>query len=223
MNADVTPEPIKVLVVDDHAVVRRGMRAFLSMMPDFEIVGEAGNGQEALDRLAEAAVYGRLPQVVLMDLVMPQMDGVTCIRAVKESYPGVETIAMTSFSETERVRAALAAGAAGYLLKEAEADEVAAAVRAAAGGKVHLDPSVARKITHALAGTSNELSSLSRREREVLTLVAEGLSNRDIASVLGISERTARTHVSSILVKTRLTSRTQAALWAIRQGLASAP
>lgn len=164
-----------------------------------------------------------MPNVVLMDLVMPRLDGVSGIQAIKKHYPGVEVVAMTSFSETERVRAALAAGASGYLLKDAEADEVATAIRAATVGETHLDTAVARKITRALTGVSEGLSSLSQREREVLVLVADGYSNRDIADALTISERTARTHVSSILLKIGVTSRTQAALWAIRQGMTSAP
>lgn len=223
MSGQAGPEPIKVLVVDDHAVVRQGMKAFLSLQADMEVVGEAGDAQAALDFLATAAVRGIMPKVVLMDLVMPRLDGVSGIQAIKKLHPGVEVVAMTSFSETERVRAALAAGASGYLLKDAEADEVATAIRAATAGETHLDTAVARKITRALTGVSEGLSSLSQREREVLVLVADGYSNRDIANALTISERTARTHVSSILLKIGVTSRTQAALWAIRQGMTSAP
>ncbi|MGW2564329.1 response regulator [Streptomyces sp. NPDC001514] len=223
MSGQAGPEPIKVLVVDDHAVVRQGMKAFLSLQADMEVVGEAGDAQAALDFLATAAVRGAMPNVVLMDLVMPRLDGVSGIQAIKKLHPGVEVVAMTSFSETERVRAALAAGASGYLLKDAEADEVATAIRAATAGETHLDTAVARKITRALTGVSEGLSSLSQREREVLVLVADGYSNRDIADALTISERTARTHVSSILLKIGVTSRTQAALWAIRQGMTSAP
>lgn len=223
MSGQAGPEPIRVLVVDDHAVVRQGMKAFLSLQADMEVVGEAGDAQAALDFLAMAAVRGIMPNVVLMDLVMPRLDGVSGIQAIKKLHPGVEVVAMTSFSETERVRAALAAGASGYLLKDAEADEVATAIRAATAGETHLDAAVARKITRALTGVSEGLSSLSQREREVLVLVADGYSNQDIADALTISERTARTHVSSILLKVGVTSRTQAALWAIRQGMTSAP
>ncbi|MEV5155665.1 response regulator transcription factor [Streptomyces werraensis] len=216
-------QPIRVLVVDDHAVVRQGMRAFLSLQADMRVVGEARDAQAALDFLATATVRDVMPNVVLMDLVMPRLDGVSGIRTIKKLYPGIEVVAMTSFSETERVRAALAAGAAGYLLKDAEADEVATAIRAAAAGETHLDTAVARKITRALTGVSEGVSSLSQREREVLVLVADGYSNRDIAEALTISERTARTHVSSILLKIGVTSRTQAALWAIHQGMTSVP
>ncbi|WP_205315171.1 response regulator transcription factor [Nonomuraea lactucae] len=222
MSGQAGAEPIRLLVVDDHAVVRQGMKAFLSLQADMEVVGEAGDAQAALDFLATAAVRGVMPHVVLMDLVMPRLDGVSGIQAIKKLHPGVEVVAMTSFSETERVRAALAAGAAGYLLKDAEADEVATAIRAATAGETHLDTAVARKITRALTGVSDGVASLSQREREVLVLVADGYSNRDIARTLTISERTARTHVSSILLKIGVTSRTQAALWAIRQGLTSA-
>ncbi|MGW4029498.1 response regulator [Streptomyces sp. NPDC004838] len=222
MSGQAGPEPIKVLVVDDHVVVRQGMKAFLSLQADMEVVGEAGDAQAALDFLATAALRDVMPNVVLMDLVMPRLDGVSGIQAIKKRHPGVEVVAMTSFSETERVRAALAAGASGYLLKDAEADEVATAIRAATVGETHLDTAVARKITRALTGVSEGLSSLSQREREVLVLVADGYSNRDIADALTISERTARTHVSSILLKIGVTSRTQAALWAIRQGMTSA-
>ncbi|MCZ4605871.1 response regulator transcription factor [Streptomyces sp. Lzd4kr] len=223
MSGQAGAGPIKVLVVDDHAVVRQGMKAFLSLQADMEVVGEAGDAQAALDFLAAAAVRGFMPNVVLMDLVMPRLDGVSGIQVIKKLHPGVEVVAMTSFSETERVRAALAAGASGYLLKDAEADEVATAIRAATAGETHLDTAVARKITRALTGVSEGLSSLSQREREVLVLVADGYSNRDIADALTISERTARTHVSSILLKIGVTSRTQAALWAIRQGMTPAP
>ncbi|TWD13567.1 LuxR family two component transcriptional regulator [Streptomyces sp. T12] len=216
-------QPIRVLVVDDHAVVRQGMRAFLSLQADMRVVGEARDAQAALDFLATATVRDVMPNVVLMDLVMPRLDGVSGIRTIKKLYPGIEVVAMTSFSETERVRAALAAGAAGYLLKDAEADEVATAIRAAAAGETHLDTAVARKITRALTGVCEGVSSLSQREREVLVLVADGYSNRDIAEALTISERTARTHVSSILLKIGVTSRTQAALWAIHQGMTSVP
>ncbi|MFI1166919.1 response regulator [Streptomyces sp. NPDC020801] len=223
MSGQPEPEPIRVLVVDDHSVVRQGMRAFLSMQSDMEVVAEAGDALAALDFLTEAALRGLLPHVVLMDLVMPNLDGAAGIEAIKKIHPGVEVVAMTSFGETERVRAALAAGASGYLLKDAEADEVATAIRAATAGEIHLDTAVARKVTSVLTGASGGASSLSRREREVLVLVADGCSNREIAEALTISERTARTHVSNILLKIGVASRTQAALWAIRQGLAPAP
>jgi DNA-binding NarL/FixJ family response regulator len=220
---DATTDRIRVFVVDDHAVVRRGMRAFFATLEDIEVVGEAVDGRAALDELAVAAGGGLLPDVVLMDLVMPRLDGVSAIAAIKSAYPAVEVVAMTSFSEAERVHAALSAGASGYLLKDADADEVAAAVRAAHAGEVHLDAAVARKLTRSLVGGHEGSTALSVREREVLVLVAQGRSNQEIADDLVISERTARTHVSNVLLKLNLTSRTQAALWAIREGLVPAP
>lgn len=216
-------DQLQVLIADDHAVVRQGIRAFLSVLPDIAIVGEAADGGGALARLHELGVAGALPDVVLTDLVMPGTDGIATIAAIRERYPTVAVVAMTSFSEAERVHAALAAGAAGYVLKDAEADEVARAIRTAAAGEVHLDPAVARKVARALTGATEGVASLSAREREVLVLVAKGLSNDDIARELDISERTARTHVSNILLKVGVTSRTQAALWAIREGVAPAP
>ncbi len=215
--------PIRVFLVDDHAVVRRGMRAFFDMLTDTEVLGEAADGQAALDKLAEMAVRHDLPDVVLMDLVMPRLDGLAATAAIKQRYPSVEVVMLTSFSEAERVHLALEAGAAGYLLKDAEADEVGAAVRAAHRGEVHLDPAVVRKLTRSLIAPQRTAASLTPREREILILVARGGSNQDIADALVISERTARTHVSNMLAKLGLASRTQAALWAIREGLVAAP
>jgi DNA-binding NarL/FixJ family response regulator len=215
--------PIRVFLVDDHAVVRRGMRAFFDMLDDIEVVGEAADGQSVLDQLAVAAEQDDLPDVVLMDLLMPRLDGVAATRVIREKYPSVEVVALTSFSEAERVHVALEAGAAGYLLKDAEADQVGAAVRAACRGEVHLDPAVARKLTRSLIAPQRTATALTPREREILVLVAQGKSNRDIADALVISERTARTHVSNVLGKLGLASRTQAALWAVREGLVAAP
>jgi DNA-binding NarL/FixJ family response regulator len=161
--------------------------------------------------------------VVLMDLQMPRMGGVEATEAIARAHPGVKVVVLTSFGEVERVHAALAAGAAGYLLKDADPDEVATAVRAAAAGEVHLDSAVARQLTRRMAAPLVGLTSLTTREREILTLVAQGHSNRDIADRLVISERTARTHVSNVLAKLQLSSRTQAALLAIREGLIPAP
>jgi DNA-binding NarL/FixJ family response regulator len=214
---------IRVFLVDDHTVVRRGMRAFLDMLSDIEVIGEAADGQAALDELAVLDKADDLPDVVLMDLLMPRLDGIAATSAIKQRYPGVEVVALTSFSEAERVHAALEAGAAGYLLKDAEADELAAAIRAARDGEVHLDPVVARKLTQLLVAPEHTAAALTARERDVLILVARGESNREIADALVISERTARTHVSNVLVKLGLASRTQAALWAIREGLAPRP
>jgi DNA-binding NarL/FixJ family response regulator len=210
---------IRVFLVDDHVVVRRGMRAFFEMIDEIEVLGEAADGRAALDELAVLAARQNLPDVVLMDLVMPRLDGIAATKAIKEKYPAVEVVALTSFSEAERVHLALEAGAAGYLLKDAEADEIVAAISAAHRGEVHLDPVAARKLTQSMVSPQRSAMVLTPREREILVLVAQGRSNRDIANVLVISERTARTHVSSVLSKLALASRTQAALWAVREGL----
>jgi DNA-binding NarL/FixJ family response regulator len=210
---------IRVFLVDDHAVVRRGIRAFFELLDDIEILGEAADGRAALDELSMLAARDDLPDVVLMDLLMPRLDGVAATSAIKERYPEVEVVALTSFSEAERVHVALEAGAAGYVLKDAEAEEVIAAVRAAHRGEVHLDSAVARKLTRSLVAPHRTATALTPRERQILVLVAQGESNRRIASMLLISERTVRTHVSNVLAKLGLASRTQAALWAVREGL----
>ena len=216
--------PTGVFVVDDHTVVRRGMEAYLEMVEDVELVDEAAEGEQALDRITALVSGGEPPDVVMMDLVMPGMDGISATAALKSRHPEIEVVAMTSFSEASRVQAALEAGAAGYLLKDAEADEVAAAIRAAHRGEVHLDAAVARHLARSLRAPAHAAgASLTDREKEVIALVAEGLSNQEIADRLFISERTARTHVSNILTKLGLPSRTQAALWAIREGMATAP
>ncbi len=214
---------IDVLVVDDHAVVRRGLSVYLESADGIRVVAEAANGREALERLRRLAVQRRLPQVVLMDVLMPEMDGISAIGAVVADFPDVRVVVLTSFGEIERVHAALRAGAAGYLLKDADPDEVAAAIRVAARGEVHLDPAVAGRLTRRLVGPPTGLDALTSRERTVLALVARGLSNRRIADELYISERTARTHVSHVLTKLQLSSRTQAALVAIREGLIPLP
>lgn len=201
---------IRVLIVDDHTVVRRGLRSFFDLLDDIEVVGEAEDGHRAV-----ALVDALLPDVVLMDIVMPVMDGIAAIAAIKHRHPEVEVVALTSFIEEERVTAALEAGASGYLLKDAEADDVAAAVRRAHAGEVHLDPQVARMLAQRVRNPLPDHEPLTEREREVLRLVARGHSNKEIAALLDITERTARTHVSNILGKLDLASRTQAALWAI--------
>jgi DNA-binding NarL/FixJ family response regulator len=215
---------VRVFVVDDHTVVRRGLRAYLEMVDDMEVVGEAPDGQEALEGIAGLVAAGQPPDVVLMDLLMPGMDGVTATAAITRRHPEMGVVAMTSFTQADLVHGALQAGAAGYLLKDAEADEVAAAIRAASRGEVHLDPVIAKQLTRALVDPRpRTVSALTEREREVLALVARGLSNQEIADALVISERTARTHVSNILGKLGVASRTQAALLAIREGVAQAP
>ncbi|MGY1709456.1 response regulator [Geodermatophilus sp. SYSU D00758] len=210
---------IRVFLVDDHRVVREGMRAFLDLVDGLEVVGEAADGRAALDRIAVLEPAGQLPDVVLMDLLMPELDGIATTREVKRRWPSVEVVAVTSFLEEAQVRAALEAGAGGYLLKDAEADDVAAAIRAAARGDVHLAPAVARELTAALRAPQVGPVTLTPREREVLALIADGRANREIAGALQVSERTARTHVSNILAKLGLASRTQAAMYAVREGL----
>jgi len=212
-------EPIRVLVVDDHAVVRRGVVAYLEAIEDLEVAGEAGTGQEAVDFLARAAAHQELPDVVLMDLQMPGMDGVTATGEVVRRFPGVRVVILTSFGESERVHAALERGASGYLLKDAGPTEVDAALRAAVRDEVFLDAAVTRRLTQEMRAPRAGLGVLTAREKEVLVLVAEGQSNKDIARHLDISERTARTHVSHLLTKMGLTSRTQAALLAVKEGL----
>ena len=209
------PTRIRVLLVDDHAVVRRGLRGFFELLDDIEIVGEAEDGAQAVMLVEQA-----MPDVVLMDLLMPVMDGIAATAEIKQRFPEVEVVALTSFIEEERVTAALEAGATGYLLKDADADDVAVAVRRAHAGEVHLDPQVARMLTRRIRSRREDEPAhepLTDREREVLALVAKGHSNKEIATLLDITERTARTHVSNILGKLDLSSRTQAALWAIEQ------
>jgi DNA-binding NarL/FixJ family response regulator len=216
--------PIRVLLVDDHAMVRRGMRDFLELHDDIAIVGEAADGAEAIDQAAALR-----PDIVVMDLMMPGIDGIEATARIRAEFPDVQVIALTSFVEEARVVAALEAGAAGFLLKDAEADELAAAIRAAAAGEVHLDPAVAGVVARRMragsaAGSTpgdqdGGIASLTARERDVLACVARGLSNRAVADALGITERTARTHVSNILAKLGLASRTQAALLAVQHGL----
>ena len=213
-------EPISVFLVDDHAVVRRGLASYLDGEDDIDVIGQAGNGRRALDEIAVAAnASDGLPDVVLMDLLMPDMDGISCTAELIRRWPGLKVIAVTSFLEEEKVRAALDAGAAGYLLKDAEADDVAAAIRTVAAGDVVLPPAVARTLVAATRRPPSPAESLTAREREVISLVAAGHTNQQIATRLGVSERTARTHVSNILAKLGLSSRTQAALWAERNGL----
>jgi len=214
--------PIRVLVVDDHEVVRRGLFSFLDGEPDLEVVADAGGGQEALDLLAKLDREGRRPQVVVMDMHMEPMDGIESTRRIRSLYDDVEVIALTSFGDDERVHAALKAGASGYLLKDADADEVAVAVRAAHRGEVQLDSAVAARLIASLHAPAEDARlNLTARELDVLRLVAAGEPNKRIAAALEIGERTVRSHVSSILSKLGLSSRTQAALWAARQGIAA--
>jgi DNA-binding NarL/FixJ family response regulator len=214
-------QAIRVLVVDDHEVVRRGLLAFLDTEPDIDVVGEARGGAQALDLLAWMESEGRRPHVIIMDLQMAPIDGIEATRQVRALYDDIEVVALTSFAEEERVNAALEAGASGYVLKDSDADDVAAAVRAAHRGELQIDPLVARRLmsTFRQARGIDRISELTSRELDVLRLVAAGEPNKQIAAELQISERTARTHVSRILRKLHLSSRTQAALWAVRKGL----
>ena len=214
---------IRVCLVDDHAVVRRGLRGYLELVEDMEVVGEASDGEAALEMVAALVADGGAPHVVLMDLLMPGTDGVTATRLLTERYDGIAVMAMTSYSEVDRIRGALEAGASGYLLKDAEADEVVDGIRKAHRGEMPLGSAVSRQLARAFSAPGGAaLDTLTAREHEVLVLLAAGLSNRELAHRLSISERTARTHVSSILDKLGLRSRTQAALYAIQQGLAPA-
>jgi DNA-binding NarL/FixJ family response regulator len=208
--------PIRVLIVDDHAVVRSGLRTFLELLDDVEVAGEAADGEQAVAEARRLA-----PDVVLMDLMMPRMDGIAAIAAIKRERPETEVVAVTSFIEEEKVTAALEAGASGYLLKDAEADEVAGAIRAAHAGEVHLDPAVTRLLAQRLRERRDAptVEPLTERERDVLRLVGRGMSNKEIAAALFITERTARTYVSNLLGKLGLASRTQAALYAVEHRL----
>jgi NarL family two-component system response regulator LiaR len=211
--------PIRILVVDDHTVVRKGLCAVLGMEPDIEVVGEAANGREAVD------LAGRLkPDVVLMDLAMPEMDGVEATRRIVGGSPHAHVLVLTSFGSDAKLFPAIKAGALGYLLKDTSPEEVARAIRQVAQGQPSLNPAIARRLLQEVSAESDyaaPLEPLTPREVEVLRLVARGLTNDQIGGQLFVSEATVRTHVSSILGKLNLQNRTQAALYALRQGYAS--
>ncbi len=211
-------EPITVMIVDDHAVVRQGIRALLEAEDGFQVAGEAGSGGEAALLAADLA-----PDVVLMDLVMPEMDGVTATRLIKQRSPRSQVIVLTSYHEDEHIYPAIRAGALSYLLKSVGLDELVGAVRKAARGEATLHPHVAARLAQELhgapAGTRWLYDTLSEREREVLSLIATGLSNAQIAEQLVISERTVKSHVNSILSKLQVADRTQAAIFAWREGV----
>jgi DNA-binding NarL/FixJ family response regulator len=203
-----------VLVVDDHEVVREGLRAFLELQDGIEVAGEATDGEEAI------AVAERLdPDVVLMDLVMPKLDGLGAMRELRERVPRARVIVLTSFLDDDKLLPALRAGAAGYLLKNAPPPELARAVRAAHAGEALLDPVVAARLVETLAGDSDPLDRLTPREREVLELIGRGFPNKRIARRLEVSEKTVKTHVGHVLAKLGVTDRTQAAVVAVRAGL----
>ena len=211
-------EPIRVLLVDDHAVVREGLRAFLELQEGIAVVGEAADGIEAI----EGATRLR-PDVILMDLVMPELDGVSAMRSLRERLPEARVIVLTSFLDDDKLLPALRAGAAGYLLKNAEPQEVARAIRAATAGQALIDPVVAARLVETLAADDgeNQLDRLTPREHEVLVLIGRGFPNKLIARELDVSEKTVKTHVGHVLAKLGVSDRTQAAVFAVRSGLVS--
>jgi two-component system, NarL family, response regulator LiaR len=212
------PDPIRVLLVDDHAVVREGLRTFLELQEGMEVVGEAEDGEQALTEAERLR-----PDVILMDLVMPVLDGVGAMRELRQKLPSCRVIVLTSFAEDDRLLPAIQAGAAGYLLKNVQPKELARAVRAAHAGEALLDPSIAARLVEAIAQPAGEepRDELTPREREVLELIGRGLSNKRIALELGVSEKTVKTHVGHLLHKLGVADRTQAALHAVRSGLLS--
>jgi len=213
------PEKIKVLIVDDHQVVRQGLRTFLELQDDVLVVGEAGDGESAVDMVQQLN-----PNVVLMDLVMPRLDGISATRQVKSLAPSVKVIALTSFTEDDKVFPAIQAGASSYLLKDVSPDDLVEAIRAVHRGEARLHPDIARKLMEQVAQQASpphgsHFEDLTEREREVVNLVAKGCSNQEIANELVISEKTVKTHVSNILGKLQLEDRTQLAIYAIKKGL----
>jgi len=214
------PPPIRVLVVDDHPIVRQGLTSFLSSREGIEVVGEAGDAQDGLDQASRL-----LPDVVLMDLVMPRGGAVEAIGGIRALSPAPRVVVLTSFSADDQVLPAVRAGASGYVLKDAPPAEVEAAVRAVHRGGVVLAPQAASTVLGEVARgqAAPGADELTRRERDVLGLLARGLSNRELAAALFVSEKTVKTHVSSILSKLGLADRTQAALFAVRHGLAPDP
>ncbi|WP_144469421.1 response regulator [Bacillus thuringiensis] len=212
---------IKVLLVDDHTVVLKGLAFFLSTQEDLELVGEANNGKEALVKVGETN-----PDVILMDLYMPEMDGVEATAYIKKEYPNVKVIVLTSFSDQAHVLPALRAGASGYILKDVEPDQLVEAIRSAYKGNIQLHPDIANALLSQTLPVeekeeepSIQVNVLTARENEVLQLLAKGMSNKEIASVLVITEKTVKAHVSSILSKLNLSDRTQAALYAVKNGI----
>ncbi|WP_134682804.1 response regulator [Brevibacillus migulae] len=220
---------IRILLVDDHAVVLRGLHFFLATQKDFTIIGEAHNGKEALDMVAASK-----PDVVLMDLVMPEMDGIEATAQIRKLYPDVKVLVLTSYNDQDYVLPALQAGASGYLLKDMKPDQIVESIRGALSGNTQLHPDVTQKLMAQMSAplptvTPSEgkpaqtapsvWENITKREREVLILIAQGMSNKEIASVLVIAEKTVKTHVSSILSKLNLADRTQAALFAVKNGM----
>ena len=210
------PAPIRVLIADDHGVVREGLRTYLELQDGIEVVGEAGDGEEAVRMAQELR-----PDVILMDLVMPRLDGVGAMRELRRRLPSARVIVLTSFTDDAKLMPALQAGAAGYLLKNAQPQEIARAVRAAAAGEALLDPGVAARLLDSIARAPGEApgETLTKREREVLGLIGRGFSNKRIALELGIAEKTVKTHVGHVLFKLGVPDRTSAAVHAVRAGL----
>lgn len=206
--------PIRVVLVDDHAMVRRGLATFLKVFDDLELAGEAANGEDAIQLCAQV-----LPDVVLMDMVMPDMDGVTATRAIRQQFPEVQVIALTSFKDKGLVQDALQAGAIGYLLKDVSADALAQAIRAAHAGRATLSPEAAQVLVQAATQPPTPGHDLTERERDVLALLVEGLNNTQIADKLVVSPSTIKSHVSHILAKLGVASRTEAAALAVRHRL----
>jgi len=210
---------IKVLIVDDHAIVRKGIRAVLEAKGDIAVIGDACNGSEAVRLVQELS-----PDVVLMDLMMPQLDGIRATRAITSEHPATRVLVLTSFAGDEQVFPAIKAGALGYLLKDTGPEELVQAIRQVYRGEPSLDSSVARKLLAELSNPPKKPLTpdpLTARELEVLKLLAQGQSNKEISATLLISEETAHSHVSSILTKLHLASRTRAALYALKEGIAS--
>lgn len=212
------PKHIRILIADDHAVVREGLRLLINSEPGLEVVGEAADGFEAVQ-----GARSLQPDVILLDLLMPRKNGIEAIAEIKQENPQARILVLTSFAEDDKVFPAIKAGALGYLLKDSSPQELLQAIRDTYHGESSLHPTIARRLIHELSRPS-ELppaeEPLTEREVEVLKLVAQGLSNQEIAKKLAVSERTARTHVSNILAKLHLANRTQAALYALREGLA---
>ena len=210
---------IRLLIADDHTIVRKGLKVLLATEPDMQVVGEADNGVEAVEKASALK-----PDVILMDLVMPKMDGIEATRTITASLPGARVLVLTSFAADDKVFPAVKAGALGYLLKDSSPEELLEAIRKVHRGEPSLEPSIARKVLQELSNPGQgkpTTDPLTERELEVLRLIAQGLSNKEIAAAIFVAEWTVRSHVSNILAKLQLASRTQAALYALRSGIAS--
>lgn len=212
--------PWKVLIVDDHEMVRMGLRTYLMLDSRFEVIGEAGGGKDALDTLERGGYDGKMPQIVLMDLMMPDMNGVETTRALLSKYPELRIIILTSFLEDEKVVEAIEAGAVSYVLKTVSADELIYAMQGAVKNMPVMSSDVSQALTRGLRkrSASHDVEGLTEREREVLLLIAEGRNNKDISEELHISIKTVKTHVSNLLMKCELEDRTQLAIYAHRKG-----